>query len=361
MMKKVARPPDATRQRGRAVPVSAPPIWFRRAGRPLVLPGITLPARPGLLVLSTVLLVALLSVLTSYETTRQAGSAGFVLPDELSSSNLNNTSAEAPTSATAPVVQPLVPEGPALQLVEVPKPPQEFPKQLGSGPAASILPVAASEPALEDCCYLQGPHLGDTPMMRTWKLIGLHTLLAGMMTAGPALAETSGPPSDSEKLTEVQKQLDEMKRSLTDLQKAVGPLSTLDRRINDLIEQSTKGAQDAQNQIGEVRKELAALRSEFEALRNRTSDSARVSRFPPTDVGAPPSTAVGRVELINTYPSEVTVVVNRRTYHLAPGEHRLSDPVPAGTFTYEVLGITPQRNRPLAGEQVFTVWVHPQP
>jgi len=194
-------------------------------------------------------------------------------------------------------------------------------------------------------------------MMHTWKLIGLHTLLAGMLTAGPALAE---PPNDSEKLTEVQKQLDQMKKTLEKLTMSAGLLDALDRKMDDFAKQSTLSSQKAQDQVNEVRKELAALRAEFETLRDRTSD-ARVSRFAPSDISAPAQASAGRVELVNTYPSEVTVVVNRRTYHLAPGEHRLSDPVPAGTFTYEVLGITPQRNRPMAGDQVFTVWVHPQP
>ena len=45
-------------------------------------------------------------------------------------------------------------------------------------------------------------------MMRTWQILGLKTVLAALCAATPgSSAETSGPPSDSDRLTEIQKQL----------------------------------------------------------------------------------------------------------------------------------------------------------
>src|SRR5713101_6223259 len=72
MTKQGARYPHSTKQADRASPLSSSSMWFARAGRPIVLPGITLPARPGLLVFSMILLIGLLSVVTTYETARRA-------------------------------------------------------------------------------------------------------------------------------------------------------------------------------------------------------------------------------------------------------------------------------------------------
>ena len=62
----------------------------------------------------------------------------------------------------------------------------------------------------------------------------------------------------------------------------------------------------------------------------------------------------------NTYATEVGIRVNRRLYRLLLGETRLSEPIPAGTFTYEVVNVSPgPQVRTLDPNQRFTVWVHP--
>ena len=354
-----ARPGDLARLLGRALLRSSLAGWLRATESRLLLPGMNLPARPGLLVLSMILLAALVAILASYPPTGHADHSGFVLPAGDSYSNLNNTSADTLKSPAAQAaVRNQEPERPGLVKAEVPKSPPGLPEPLHLSQTV-ILPVSEMEPAVEDCCFLQARQFGETPMMRTWKMIGLQTLLAGILTTGPALAETSGPPTDSEKLADIQKQLDGMKRSLEELRKSLDSLSSLGTKMDDLSRNAASGNTTAQKQIGELKQEIAKLREDVDTLRNRTSAETRISGFSPTDAGVPAAT--GHVELVNTFSGDVTIVVNRRTYHLAPFERRMSEPIPAGNFTYEVLGITPQRNRILAADQVMQVWVHPQP
>ena len=188
-------------------------------------------------------------------------------------------------------------------------------------------------------------------MMRTWKMLGLNTLMAALFATTPGLgSSTSGPPSEAEKLEEIQKQLNELKNSLVDVKKTLADSRT----------DSSLAAQRVQSQISELGNQFLQLRADVDSLRNRAPTSSRIASSPPTDTGLGIGTA--RIEMANTYSQPVSLVINnRRSYVLQPGERRLSDPVPAGSFTYEILGVTPIVTRTVAADKIFTVWVHPQP
>src|SRR6266852_3589502 len=72
--------------------------WFASHRKPEILPGMSLPARPGLLVLTTVLLAGFCVILAICGHGRRTDSSGIDLLEGTSSSNLNITSAA--TSAT---------------------------------------------------------------------------------------------------------------------------------------------------------------------------------------------------------------------------------------------------------------------
>jgi hypothetical protein len=192
-------------------------------------------------------------------------------------------------------------------------------------------------------------------MMRTWQILGLKTLLAALFAATPASsAETSGPPSEADRLTEIQKQLNALQNSLTEVKKDLRALQ------EDVKAEKTLSGQNVQRQIGDLDNKINQLRSDLENLRNRPSESNRIGAYPPSDTGV--NTATARIDMINTYSQPVSIVLNnRRSYMLAPGERRMSDPIPAGAFTYEVLGVTPIKTRTVAAGREFTLWVHPQP
>jgi hypothetical protein len=196
-------------------------------------------------------------------------------------------------------------------------------------------------------------------MTRTWRLLGLNTLLATMLTTAAPTVAVAAPPTDADKLDAIQKQVDDLKASLADIKKSLALLETINKRIDDLRAESNLGAQTARSQADDLKQQVAQLKTEIDTLRDRLGSATRVSGFAPSDTA--PAAGTGRVEMINTYPGDITVTVNDRAYRLRPGEQTLSEPIPAGSFTYEVLGITPRNSRLVAANRVFTIHVHPQP
>ena len=123
---------------------------------------------------------------------------------------------------------------------------------------------------------------------------------------------------------------------------------------------TSSDVQKLQSQIADLNNQFIQLRADLDNLRSRPPSSSRIAASLPSDTG--PSGGTARVEMMNTYPQAVSVVLNnQRSYPLQPFERRLSDPIPAGSFTYEILGVTPLVKRAVAADKVFTLWVHPQP
>ena len=227
---------------------------FLSASRPVLLPEVSLPARPGLLLLTMLLLSLLACLLPVPERPLAPPADEFVLRSDLSSSNLNNTSAEEPVRRPAPqvvleqaspdsaVLRPPASErppapvqvrtwassdtvipadpAPAVTVSAVPErlgmpapepvslPPMELPRGLTVEQSVPILPATVLEPVRENCYSIRDSHQGDTPMMRTWKILGLNALLAGLFAVTPAPASNaSGPASDAEKIAQIQTQL----------------------------------------------------------------------------------------------------------------------------------------------------------
>ena len=203
-----------------ADPIVAATHRLSGARRPFLLPALSLPARPGLLLLTALLLSLLCLVMTIPRRPTSGTALEFALLSDQSSPNLNSTSAEAPVRSGVPqaeegspdtsgadgsppamaqvrqsadseagpaVANPmadpglLVPERLAAPTPEpVALPPAELPRQLAGEESLPILPATVLEPVREDCYPARDPHQGETPMMRTWKMLGLNTLLAAL-------------------------------------------------------------------------------------------------------------------------------------------------------------------------------------
>jgi hypothetical protein len=118
--------------------------------------------------------------------------------------------------------------------------------------------------------------------------------------------------------------------------------------------------QAAKRDIQELRDEVRRLKSDLEGLRKEPTNGTRQMRFAP-ETGAP-AQATGRLELRNTWGGTLSMVVNNRVYRVPAGpDPVLTDPIPAGAFTYEVIGITPPNNvRTLAPGETYVIHVHPR-
>ncbi len=228
-------------------------------------------------------------------------------------------------------------------------------------PADSPTPVSAS--VIEVPEYLRYPHRGDTPMMRTWNHFGLSALLGAALSASPARAQLDGEP---EKADAILKQLQTITKSLEQLKSLPQNFAELEKKLADAEKRlagtlsnfetvSQLQMQSLQRELNSLRDQYAQMKQEMDSLRKGLS-----GKQPTTALYPPAAAAAGRVRLVNTWPSPISVVVNNRTYRLEPNETRYTDPIPAGTFTYEVLGIQDRVSRAILPGETYLVHVHPR-
>jgi len=105
-----------------------------------------------------------------------------------------------------------------------------------------------------------------------------------------------------------------------------------------------------QGAVDELRKSVEQLQRDVVSLRN-TPTTTRKTFYDA------PAAGTGRIRLINTFPTRMTVIINDRSYRLEPGAEQIIDK-PAGVFHYQVLGVQPELLvRNLAPNETFTITV----
>lgn len=168
-------------------------------------------------------------------------------------------------------------------------------------------------------------------MIRNRPTILTHAFLA------LAFAAFAGPGIAADVTTETAK--DDIARQLKEMKASIDALTNI---------------QKAQTDIEELKRQVTQIRQDLDELR-RTMTTTRSAGYV-----APQTTSTGRVRLVNTYMEPMTVVVNGKSYPIAPGEQRYTDALPAGTFSYEVLGVQSLRDRMLAANETFTINIYPR-
>jgi hypothetical protein len=273
-----------------------------------------------------------------------ADPAGNSLPADNPSSNLDRKGAE-PAGPPAPPVPPApvtVDEAKPVPTssVEPPLAPEPVPQ-------APVKQAGAVEVEKDGVPIRQAPR-EETPMNPRWTKLGMTVAVAAALVSSPLAAFAGDSPSDDFSKLSVEKKLDELNKKITDLQDAVTKLRSENLA---LIEQNRK--------LIEANERISRLEHDLETLRTQM-DSVRRSGFNanPANPAAPGNT--GTIRLRNTYPTEVHIVVNDRTYQLLPGETSTLANQPAGNFTYEVLGIQPKKTVALAANDTFTITVFPR-
>jgi hypothetical protein len=323
---------------------------------------------------------------------KSSASDGINLRSDSSFSKLKTTSAEAPPvqEPSAPVAEP---EIPSLEEEDaIPPPPPEHavlppvedkkgpepPEQLD--PAVPVVPPPLPPPVLPESKPAEPPalnesaatliqpaedplavppflasHRGESPMLRTWKLVGWSTLLTAAL-ATPAVAQKT----DTEKILE---RLDKMEESWKQTVKDIGTdIRTLQGNV--LMHNL---------ELGKLRKEMDTLKQrippEFPSGIDKTSVDElkdRIGRLEqalnklPTQsrVALSPPQA-GRLMLVNQYQEELLFRVNQQDYRVAPGMTTRVEGVPAGEFTYEVIspswGLRANKRTNLSANETFTI------
>jgi hypothetical protein len=193
-------------------------------------------------------------------------------------------------------------------------------------------------------------------MQRTWRILALPVLLVATL---PAVAGDGTKSSDEQAtkpdLVSIAKKLDDINKSLKSLDDFVQ--QELLKLRGGASEMNSKVTQ-AQSDVLEVRKQLAQLQQNLDALSRRVgSVQTQISGYAGVPGAAAPT---GRIRLVNTFPQTMSIRVNNTSYDVLPGQEKYTEPVPTGNFTYEVLGVSAPVVRTLAAGETFTVTVYPR-
>lgn len=190
-------------------------------------------------------------------------------------------------------------------------------------------------------------------MTPRWQMLGLFTVLAAALAVAPARAADP----ELSKLSDSQK-LDRLLDQVRDLRSAVTSLESLRTEITGLETRTDLKVQGINDRINQINDRIRRLEGDIEGLRGQLSAATtRTSGF--AGPAAPPP-ATGTIRLRNTFPNDMSIVVNSISYQLAPGETRDIPAQPAGPFTYEVLGVQPRKTVALDPGQTFTITVYPR-
>lgn len=199
-------------------------------------------------------------------------------------------------------------------------------------------------------------------MTSNWKTLALQAMVVWTLAAAPVHAEDQKdkPPAGASS-----KGGTSSDRSPADLAEGTleGDIKKLKKDLADLKVmlseiQAAQKAKSLTKQIDsdQIRDQVRqAIKDELADLRKELGESRRSAY-----AGSPPTGSSGaRVRLINRYMEQQTVLVNGRSYGLAPGETRTVDVAP-GEFVYEVRGVTEPRPRTVQASEMFTIDIHPQ-
>jgi hypothetical protein len=200
-------------------------------------------------------------------------------------------------------------------------------------------------------------------------------VVAGWFSVAAAHGQTPGtgnppatkPPEPGERLTQIDTDVTALRKQLDDLKKRADENQDLMRRLSRQLDSLDKLVVQVQQTTGDVN----ALRDRVERLeqdfRRAQADVRRQFYQPPGGtLGTPPGSVapglanVGTIRLMNTYLLPMTVNLNGMLYLLQPGETRLLT-LPAGSFTYEVLGVQPNLVRILTPNDTYTIHIGVRP
>lgn len=160
---------------------------------------------------------------------------------------------------------------------------------------------------------------------------------AEQATAFPIIPPPSNIPmpgalvkaDDKTDIAQLKKDLGEANKKIAALQEQVDTLTELLKGKKDDKGITLPSDPGAVAEIKQLKDKIATLQTELNSLKSQTS-SLKPS------VGTPETKPTGTVKIINEYPVEISIVVNDKSYRVAPSKV-LDVEVPAGDFTYQLL------------------------
>jgi len=129
--------------------------------------------------------------------------------------------------------------------------------------------------------------------------------------------------------------IDNLKKDLKDANKKIEDLERQVKKLTELLTGKREGgilvdptAPGAVDDVKALKDRIAALDKEIASLRGQTS-------LKPT-VTTPEAKPKGIVKVVNEYPVEISMVINEKSYRVAPNT-KIEVEVPAGDFSYQLL------------------------
>jgi hypothetical protein len=247
---------------------------------------------------------------------------------DLKPSNPGNTL--NPTVAPAvPILPGAGPETPARP-VALPKPPEpSF--------SATDKDIFPGKPVTPDP---RAPHQRDDTMLNLTTTAAFAFLGGAMLAVEKSNVPPAVPPSAVGPMTAVPLKVDDK-----DVEKLKTDLAAANRKIEDLekqvkrLESLLTGRKDDMGflvnpkepgtveDVKALKDKIAAMQREIDSLKPQTALRPAV---------VPEAKPRGVVKIVNEYPVEISMVVNDKSYRIAPGT-KLDVEVPAGDFTYQLL------------------------
>ncbi len=370
-------------------------------GRAVVPPGLHLPGNPRLLVLTGLVFVALCTVLAAWSGRTHPDFAGFDLHTGETSSNLDTSSAapvplaasrslDSPENARPQATDTIAPEEKKSDQ-ETLRGDDTMPRFTTIG-SALVLAAAFSAQPLASAADDKPTDTKATELSE--KLDKLNRAVEKFNDLPERLnrIERSLNSLDllqrdvfflrreldqTEKIVDLlvqnnavsQDEVKRLKKQNDDLLARLQKLEDQQNKMQDAvirISATSKGTEerltDLQNKMQDAVIRISATSKGTEErlsdLQKQVTNGTRVSAAPPLL----PEGTTGTVKFLNTLARPISVVLNDRVYRdVLPGETRIADPVPTGTFTYEVLGVHPKVTSPVRAGEIVTVRVYPIP
>jgi hypothetical protein len=269
--------------------------------------------------------------------------------------------AEPPPLVPVPA-PPVVPPPPVVSMPPVvPAPEAPAPTLVSEPPAAAPTPSPGED--LWQSCLVYARIPGETPMLRTWKMLKLASAFTAALALAPvALAQDEDAKKDDVKT--ILKRLDKMDEALKaefkkikegfdkidgDITKIRMDILQRDVAFGDLDKQVQKMAKDIDN----IKKKLPSEGNiayyqgsdkALEEIRQRLDQIEKLLvKLQPTQqrvAMAAPTNGLGRMMLVNMYPEELLFVINGRSYRVESNRTMPLEGVPPGTLSYEVISPT---------------------
>jgi len=287
----------------------------------------------------------------------------------------------SPAKLPAPTAEP-----PAVEPVRIEIPPlselpitAEPPRPLG--PVDPVDPLDSESDAILAYSSTLAPHRGDSPMLRTWKLLELAAVLAVAVPSPIVLAGGSKTDDTKEVLERLEKMVKEVKGKVGEVKTQVdtlgASLGNVAREVADLKGEITP-LKDLRLKIDLLDKSFANLKVELEDLRKSRSSTDKAGledvkdrlasiektlakmMQPETRTSlSPAATTTGKIMLVNNYTDRLLFQINDRQFFVEPGFSQALDVV-AGPFTYRVMSprhgwLDQPQSRTVEANRTFTL------